>query len=163
MKDPENIYGRVTDEKGEKVLRFEREFRHPPEKLWKALVEPSELQGWFPCQIEGERKVGATIRFVFEGEDESSGEGTITEFDPPHRFAYNWGRELLRWELKPIAGGTKLLFTSHLDPEYPTDGTAAGWHVCLDLLEAQVDGEVVAWEMHEHMESLQLLYSNLIG
>lgn len=162
MENAPNPYGDVQSVNGAKVLRFEREFRHAPEKVWRALIEPSELQGWFPCQIEGERKVGATIRFVFEGEDESPAEGVIVEFDPPHVLAYTWEGESLRWELHPISGGSRLIFTSQLDPAYPADNTAAGWHLCLELLEAQLNGETVPWEMQEHMEDLQILYSNLV-
>jgi hypothetical protein len=50
---------------GTYVLRFERRLAHPPEKVWRALTEPDQLRQWFPTDIEGERKLGAKLLFVF--------------------------------------------------------------------------------------------------
>lgn len=54
-------------EDGRWQLRFTRSFRHPPEKVWRAISEPEHLARWFPTTIEGERVAGAVLRFAFPG------------------------------------------------------------------------------------------------
>jgi uncharacterized protein YndB with AHSA1/START domain len=150
---------------GKYVLRFQRRLAHPPDRVWRALTEPDQLRHWFPTDIEGEREVGARIRFVFReggGPKEDMDEvledttpktldGEITDLDEPRLLAYTWGEEELRWELRPDAEGCLLAFTHTFDelggnfrhPEGPLKKgarDASGWDVCLDGLEAVLDG-----------------------
>jgi uncharacterized protein YndB with AHSA1/START domain len=148
---------------GKYVLRFERQLSHPPEKVWRALTEPDQLRRWFPVDIEGERRVGAKLRFVFREDapraadmpellehDARDLDGEFTEFDPPRLLAYTWGDEFLRWELEPTADGCRLAFSHTFDersgiphPAGPLKKgarDASGWDVCLGSLEALLDG-----------------------
>ncbi|MGH3328571.1 MAG: SRPBCC domain-containing protein [Streptomycetales bacterium] len=68
---------------GRPVLRFERHLAHPQEKVWKAITDPDEMAHWFPARVETELKVGATMRFRFDGMDVADTEGEIVEVDPP--------------------------------------------------------------------------------
>jgi uncharacterized protein YndB with AHSA1/START domain len=155
-----NHYGMVRHDNDQAVLHFERHFAHPVEKIWRALTEPEALQGWFPARIEGEWKVGATLSFVFPGEEEEAPlQGTVLEIDPPRLLAYTWDQEQLRWELEPTAAGCKLTFTSTLDPAYPLLGTITGWHVCFDWLEAQLAGTTPPWTETERTEQLRAEYA----
>lgn len=36
---------------GRSVLRVERRFSHPPEKVWRALTESAHLAHWFPSDV----------------------------------------------------------------------------------------------------------------
>ena len=95
------------------VRRFERRLPHRPEKVWRALTEADELSHWFPARVDGEREVGAALRFVFRDGDEPDAEGVVTECDPPRVLAYTMGAETLRWELSPLPdGGCLLVFTT---------------------------------------------------
>jgi uncharacterized protein YndB with AHSA1/START domain len=149
---------------GRFTLRFERTLGHPPERVWGALTEPKQLREWFPTDIEGERKLGAKIRFAFredapkaEGDmhellehDPEDLDGQFTEFDPPRLLAYTWGDEDLRWELEPSGEGSLLTFTHTFDersgvphpagPRMRAARDASGWEVCLDTLEALLGG-----------------------
>ena len=147
---------------GRYVLRFERRLAHPPDKVWRALTEPDQLRQWFPTDIDGERKLGAKILFVFRDDapraedmpellehDPEDLEGEFTEFDPPRLLAYTWGDEDLRWELEPTADGCRLALTHTFDersgiphpagPRKKAARTAAGWHVCLAALDTLLD------------------------
>lgn len=121
------------------VLRFERRLRHPPEKVWRALSEPDELAHWFPARMEGERREGASIRFVFEGHEGPTLTGTLRVFDPPRVLEYSWDDELLRWELTPHAEGCLLVFTTTFAERVKAPRDAAGWDLCLDGLEGTLD------------------------
>jgi len=148
---------------GKYVLRFERHLGHPPEKVWHALTEPDQLRRWFPTDIEGERKLGARIRFVFREDapraqdmpellehDPEDLDGEFTEFDSPRLLAYTWGDEDLRWELERAGEGCRLAFTHTFGersgiphpggPRKRAARDASGWEVCLASLEALLDG-----------------------
>jgi uncharacterized protein YndB with AHSA1/START domain len=125
------------------VLRFERLLSHPVEKVWRALTDPSELTSWFPSDVEMELAPGARIRFVFRDGEGPPLDGEITELDPPRVFAYTWGDALLRWELAPEGGATRLVFTHTFEDRAGAASFAAGWHGCLDALELMLDGRPV--------------------
>jgi uncharacterized protein YndB with AHSA1/START domain len=122
-------------------LRYERHYPHPPEKVWRALIDPVELKHWFPTRIEGERKQGAKLRFVFEGENAPATEGTLTKLEPERLLEFSWGEDLLRFELSAHGSGTKLVFVSTFDERAVAPRSAAGWHACLDGLAKRLDGK----------------------
>jgi uncharacterized protein YndB with AHSA1/START domain len=133
-----SVNGTLLTSDGRSVLRFERVLPHPPEKVWRAITESDELSGWFPARMEGERKVGAPLRFVAEGEDTF---GEILEFDGPRVFAFSWNDSVLRFELRQDPVGCLLIFT-HTYSERPFSASfATGWHHCLDeLVDVLVSG-----------------------
>ena len=123
-------------------LRFVRRLPHPPEKVWRALVEPQHLEAWFPTRIEGERKAGAKLRFVFPNDEGPAIDGEMLAYEPPSRLELRWGGdETLRFELRPDGDGTVLTFVDTFDEVGKAARDAAGWHACLDALGAHLDGE----------------------
>lgn len=135
-------HGTLESRDGRHQLRYQRRLAHPPPKVWRALTEPAEQAAWFPCAVEGERRLGARLRFVFTGDEGPPDEGTITEWNPPHALAFTWGEEALRWELRPTDGGCLLTFTATFDERAKAPRDATGWHLCLDALAASLGGEV---------------------
>lgn len=119
---------------GSYQLRYERHYPHPPEKVWRALVEPAELKHWFPAAIEGERKPGAKLRFVFDRDAGPATEGVMRVFDPPSVLEFTWTNEVLRFELSAERDGCKLAFTTTFTERVTAPRDAAGWHNCLDSL-----------------------------
>ncbi|GAB3483118.1 SRPBCC family protein [Amycolatopsis cihanbeyliensis] len=133
---------------GRSVLRFERRFGHPPEKVFAAVSDPTELVHWFPARVETEPRAGARMRFVFPGEGAADGEvltGRVLEFDPPRLFAFEWNDDVLRFELASEGEGCLLVFTHVLSPDnggwLAAGRNAAGWDTCLAALAAALDGE----------------------
>jgi uncharacterized protein YndB with AHSA1/START domain len=135
---------------GRPVLRFERRLAHPPEKVWRAISDPAEMGHWFPANVRTEPRVGATIRFSFEGDhadlDSPFHEGQVLEFDPPKVYAFRWFDSVLRFELVPEGAGCRLVFTHTLSGggtwgDHPsTARQATGWDACLGWLAARLDG-----------------------
>ena len=153
--------GTLTTVSGKPALRFERRLKHPVEKVWKAITDPAELAHWFPQRVEGATSVdgeifvpGARLRFPFDekvvmdGEVVPDFEGEVLEVDPPRVLAYTWGEDVLRFELTPDGAGCLLVFTDTIVDRGKAARDGSGWHVCLDGLEARLDGSAPPAEDH---------------
>jgi len=95
-------------------------------------------------EIDGKpamRFEGGRMHFEFPGGEMESWDGVITELDPPRRFSFTWGDELLKIELEPDGDGCRLRFTQVLSSADAAARDAAGWHVCLDRLESLLSGD----------------------
>ena len=125
---------------GRFVLRFERRLAHPLEKVWAALTDPAELGHWFPQDVEADLRPGGTMRFTFRGAGAPPFDGEVLVYDPPRVFAYRWGPDVLRWELRPDGSGCTLTFTDTIEAQGKAARDGAGWHVCLEALAARLDG-----------------------
>ncbi|PZN97430.1 MAG: ATPase, partial [Hyphomicrobiales bacterium] len=95
-------YGEVL-ESG--AVRFERLLPGPIERVWSYLVERDKRATWF-CGGETEPRSGGKIDLFFKhsqitdepppesarkmNDEGSLMSGTVTVFEPPHRFAFNW-------------------------------------------------------------------------
>jgi uncharacterized protein YndB with AHSA1/START domain len=121
-------------------LRFERVLAHPPSKVWEAITAPEHLAHWFPTTIEGERAVGASLRFTFPQDEAPPFEGKMLAYDPPSLMEFQWGADVLRLELRPVPQGTQLTLLDTLEERGKAARDGAGWHACLDALSASLDG-----------------------
>ena len=134
------MHGTYETVDGRPALRFERRLAHPVERVWRAVTEPGELSRWFPAAVDVELCLGATVTFTFAGDDGPPTTGEVVALEPPHRFAFTWGEEELRFELEPVGDGCRLRFTHVLSERDQAARDAAGWHVCLDVLGRLLDG-----------------------
>jgi uncharacterized protein YndB with AHSA1/START domain len=138
-------FGRFVDDA---TLQFERIFPHPAERLWRAITDPAEVAAWFE-PISLHLAVGGDWRMAEAG----GWRGTITVCEPPHRLRLEHAPGApdcdpggwLQYELEPVAGGTRLVFTHHLPGVVgglarESDGVAGGWHELFDRLAEWVDG-----------------------
>jgi uncharacterized protein YndB with AHSA1/START domain len=138
-------------------LRFTRTLPYPREKVWRAITEPEHLTQWFPTTIDGERAAGATLRFTFPGGQAPAMEGEMLAYEPESFMELRWGPDILRLELRTVEDGTELTLLDTLEERGKAARDGAGWHVCLDALEASLRGEPEArgqmevWrEVHQH-------------
>lgn len=122
-------------------LRFARHLRHPVEEVWAAITEPARLAAWFPTTITGDRKVGASLEFVFPGGEAPPFAGEVLAWEPPHTFAFRWGTDTIRLEVESDGEDTILTLLDALDAHGKAARDAAGWHTCLDALEAALAGD----------------------
>jgi uncharacterized protein YndB with AHSA1/START domain len=123
------------------TLILTRELRHKPEKVWRALTDPAHLREWAPFDVDRNLSAaGATVKFSWVGSLTAQvSEIKITRADAPKVLEYNWGEANTRWELEPIAGGTRLTMWHSLDRRFIAMG-AAGWHICFDVLDHLLGG-----------------------
>lgn len=119
------------------AVRLERHLADPPAIVWRALTDRDELRAWFPCDVVvdgGRWEVGAQITFAFPAEViEMTLAGTVLAVDEPSVLSFSWGEEILRFELAPQGGGTRLVLINELPPSNAARN-AAGWDACLDRL-----------------------------
>lgn len=163
-RDPED--GALEEADGRWRLRFVRRLPHPPETVWYALTEEEHLQEWFPTTIEGEREPGAPLKFVHRDAGELPPEtGEMIAFEPPSVLEFTWGGppDGEDGELEPEGEGCLLTVTTTYDRVGKSTRDAAGWHVCLDLLEVGLDREEASWDGRERWHRLSARYARRFG
>lgn len=129
----------VSSIDGQTVLHLERRFDHPPETVWAMLTEPEGLARWFPTTVEGDREVGAVLRFAHPGEEAPAHSGTVLAWDPPQVFEFTWGEDEygLRFELAPEGDGCRLYLSNPFDESREQAlRNLAGWSCCVEALAA---------------------------
>ncbi len=123
------------------TLILVRELRHAPEKVWQALTGPAHLREWAP--FEADRSLGTagtTVNLTTVGAPTPMvSETTVMQADAPNVLVYNWGGNDIRWELEANGGGTRLTLWHSIDRRFIAMG-AAGWHICLDVLDHHLSG-----------------------
>jgi uncharacterized protein YndB with AHSA1/START domain len=139
MPGPPNA--RVEKDGDKWTLVLVRELKHSPDKVWQALVDPAQLHQWAPFDADGNMgKTGSTVKLTTVGAPQPHvTETTITCADRPKLLEYNWGGFDMRWQLEPIGQGTRLTLWTNIDRRFISMG-AAGWHICLDVLDHLLDG-----------------------
>jgi uncharacterized protein YndB with AHSA1/START domain len=126
------------------TLILVRELRHAPEKVWQALTEPAHLREWSPFDADGSLgRARTTVKLTTVGAPTPHvTETTVTRADAPKLLEYKWGDSDVRWELEPIGSGTRLTLWHNIDRRFVSMG-AAGWHICLDVLDRLLGGTPV--------------------
>lgn len=133
------------------TLILVRELRHSPDRVWRALTDPEQLREWAPFDTDGSLgTVGSTVRLTTVGAPTPHvSETTVIRADVPKVLEYTWGGADMRWELEAIGGGTRLTLWHTIDRRFVSMG-AAGWHICLDVLDRFLSstpiGRIVAGE-----------------
>ena len=118
-----------------------RELRHSPEKVWQALTDPAQLREWAPFEADRSLATTGTVNLSTVGTPTPMVSATrVTRAEAPRLLEYQWGGNDLRWQLEPLGTGTRLTLWHNIDRGFISMG-AAGWHICLDVLEHLVAGD----------------------
>ncbi|AIE79557.1 Aha1 domain superfamily [Bacillus cereus] len=124
----------------EYVVKFERQFAYTVEEVWSVLTENSKLKKWMSnLQIES-LKTGGIIKFDMM--DGSFINIDILECQVNAVLEFTWGKDRVRFEIHKEENSTLLLLKEYI--HVLTDHTPkdiAGWHICLDLFSAVLEGE----------------------
>ncbi len=123
----------------------EREFRHPPEKVWRALTESELIASWL---MPNDFRPEVGHRFTFRTRPAPGFDGIVhcevLIVEPNRRLSYSWcggsperrgyGAELdtvVTWTLEPIPGGGTRLRLDHdgftVDKESTFNILKQGW------------------------------------
>lgn len=125
-------------------LRVELDFELPgtPEHVWAAIATADGISSWFLRTEVEEREGGAIVLYMGEG---ASSPGTITGWDPPHRFAYeepDWA-SVMGHEGAPV---------TPLATEFLVEATSGG--TCVVRVVSSAFGVGAEWE-REAFESME--------
>jgi len=141
---PGSAAGAEVRKDGEKwTLVIVRELRHPPEKVWTALTDPASLREWAPFDADRSLAcVGPVKLSTVATPTPQISETQVTRAEAPNLLEYRWGDMDMRWKLEPFGDGTRLTLWHNIDRGFISMG-AAGWHICLDVLDRLVAGDPI--------------------
>jgi uncharacterized protein YndB with AHSA1/START domain len=126
------------------TLVFVRDLRHPPEKVWAALVEPAQLREWAPFTTDRDLgSVGDATLTMVDGDMSEDVPASVHHAEAPTLLEYTWGADLLRWELAATGSGTRLTLRHTVQDQGLLPKIAAGWHLCLTVAEHLLDGQPI--------------------
>lgn len=121
-----------------RTVIVEREFSHPPAKLWRALTQPHLVAEWL---MAGEVAATPGHRFRF-GAEWGTVDCEVVEVEPERMLSYTWAgkglESVVTWTLTPTATGTHLRMEQRgFRPEQQLayHGARAGWPRFLSRLE----------------------------
>lgn len=165
----------MTDLPGELIidgdratLRFQRWLPHSPDTVWAALTDPARREQWMgPTEIDP--RVGGRIDMV-PADPPAPAEakrmtGRITVWDPPRVFEHEWNQRivepgLVRYELHPENGGTRLLLIHRGLGVRNANGFRPGTHAYLDRLVALLTGAPPPAWPERYRELAQTIYAD---
>ena len=125
------------------TLLLVRDLRHPPARVWQALTDPAQLREWAPFDADRDLATVGPAKLSTVGTPTPQVSETIVKrAEAPRLLEYSWGGNDLRWELEPLGSGTRLTLWHHIDRRFVSWG-AAGWHICLDVLQRLLAGEPI--------------------
>ncbi|MBY7142325.1 SRPBCC family protein [Virgibacillus sp. NKC19-3] len=119
-----------------------RQINYPVDEVWSYLTENQKLQLWFP-ELEI-KHLQADGEIHFDLQDGTHETMDILEVDRERVFAFTWDQNSVRFELTANTFGCRLVFHEYLNEvtdHTPMDLT--GWHICLDVIEALLDGTTI--------------------
>jgi len=124
------------------IARIERYLPHSVEEVWSWLTVNDKLAQWFSeLRVVDLREGG---RITFDMQDGTFEELEIMEHIHGSVLEYTWDKDRVRFELQPEREGCLLVFIekmSRITNHTPRD--IAGWDVCLDVIEALMDGRTI--------------------
>lgn len=124
---------------------YERRLNHNTEAVWAMLTENEQLARWFQELRVGELRQGGFMRFNMPGVLDQNLE--ISELVPLSVLEFDWFGDVIRFELHSGEAGCVLILKEKLNSiTEQTKKDLAGWHVCLDVIKALLDGETIQRE-----------------
>lgn len=136
-----NDLGTYGEHDGRPAVRFARDYAHPIERVWAAVTEPGHLAAWFPQTVTIELRAGGTVTYADPSDPADVTTGSVLVCDPPRRLAMTWYDDELHLDLAELpGGGCRLTLIDVLENRGWAARTATGWSMCLDALDAVIDG-----------------------
>jgi len=124
------------------LAQFERHFKYSVEEVWSYLTENDKLAKWFSELRVDELREGGLIKFDMQ--DGTFEEMIIMDLKMNSVLEYMWGDDMVRFELNQEPEGCKLVLKEKIKTiTNHTPKDLAGWHVCLDVIHALLDGRTI--------------------
>ncbi|MEJ8544712.1 SRPBCC domain-containing protein [Brevibacillus borstelensis] len=125
---------------------YKKHLKHSIDKVWATLTENERLAKWFPELRADDLREGGDMAFHMP--DGTVEKLPITALKTHSVLEYAWWGDSVRFELYPESesndSGCLLVLKRKiiaLTDHTPKD--LAGWHVCLEVIEALLDGRTI--------------------
>ena len=127
------------------LAKSERRLNHTVEEVWAMLTDNDLLKKWFQELQVGDLREGGFMKFdMSEGVYEKL---EITELKTLSVLEFDWFGDEARFELHSEQDGCLLIFKEKVNTiTEQTKKDLAGWHVCLDVIQALLDGKTIQRE-----------------
>ncbi|HKM99342.1 MAG TPA: OmpA family protein [Candidatus Binataceae bacterium] len=137
------------------TMRFVREYPHPPERVWAALIDPGQLSEWLMTCTMLEPRVGGKYAFRAPGGSEMFG-GRLSEFEALRviNFSGVW-----RFALSATEGGCRLSLEMKRSPEGWNPSWLAGNQMRFEILRSLLDGDVATVERIKQSEGWSCFFA----
>jgi uncharacterized protein YndB with AHSA1/START domain len=138
---PGSAHGARIDKEGDRwTLILTRDLRHSPEHVWEALTDPAQLAEWAPFDADRNLASAGPVTLSMANTPTPQVFHTaVKRAEAPRLLEYSWGDADVRWELEPLGDGTRLTLWHNIAPRFIAWG-AAGWHICLDVMDRLLGG-----------------------
>jgi uncharacterized protein YndB with AHSA1/START domain len=111
--------------------------------VWEALTDPAQLREWAPFDADKSLTTIGPVQLTTVGTPTPQiSDSIVTRAEAPRLLEYSWGGNDLRWELEPLGSGTRLTLWHNIDRRFIAWG-AAGWHICVDVLDRLLAGHPI--------------------
>lgn len=133
---------RSIENGGAYEVRFECTLGHSVASVWAMLTDNEQLAQWFPELRVEDLRVGGAFKFDIGGGNEEKME--ILALKPLAVLTFTWAEDRVRFELTETTEGCRLALIeriARITDHTPRD--LAGWHVCLDVIAALLDGRTI--------------------
>ena len=123
----------------------ERQFAHPPEKIWRALTQPHLIEAWL---MKNDFRPDVGHRFNLSGDWGGVLDCEVLEVEPNTSLSYTWDfahddpafnlKSVVAFTLTPTGSGTRLRMEQEgfrPDQKQAFGGAKAGWKQFLEKLE----------------------------
>lgn len=144
--------------------RLERTIGHDREAVWHKITDQHSLHEWLaPGSIELRPGGPVHIDFIDSGITIDS---TVLELDVPRLIEYSWSsgnepQRPLRWELEPVAGGTRLVLTVSVPSDEDPAKACAGFEAHLEMLLAALEGVPIAFPFKDYVAAREAYQKQL--
>ncbi len=124
------------------TLQLTRDVDHPANRVWGLVSDPEQLRRWAPYTADRTLDQTGAVQLVDNHVvDGPRTPAQVLECEPPAVLEHSWEVDVLRWELSSNGAGTTVSLRHTLDERHLVPEVAAGWHICLDVAAALLDGE----------------------
>ena len=111
----------------------------PQGEVWRWITEPDLLQQWSP--VVADRELTSTGPASSREQPDKAGvDAQVTDVRSPWSLEHRWGDEVITWQLAPSGEATQLNLVHELSGPDSAPDMAAGWHLCLVVLERRLRG-----------------------
>lgn len=118
------------------TISFDWDLDHPPEKVWRAITDPSLLAEWLLPVVGHKLEPGAD--FIFQTQPQPGWDGVVNcrylEIETHRKISWNWVAgdidTVVTMTLSPVANGTRLSLVQsgfREDQKKNVGGARYGW------------------------------------